>query len=51
MLDLWDASPEMQIATEQHQHHLDEWNGVLNIPSEFKQSELEDGQIERSSHI
>jgi ABC-type polysaccharide/polyol phosphate transport system ATPase subunit len=51
MLDSWDASPEMQIATEQHQHHLDEWNGVLNIPSEFKQSELEEGQIEPTPHI
>ena len=27
MLDLWDCLPEMTIATEGHQHHMDEWNG------------------------
>src|SRR5216683_1336489 len=35
VLDLWDCSPEMAIATEIHQHYMDEWNGVLNLPSEF----------------
>ena len=35
MLDLWDAVPEMVIATEIHQHYLDEWNGILNLPSNF----------------
>ena len=30
MLDLWDCLPEMTIATEIHQHHMDEWNGILN---------------------
>jgi ABC-type polysaccharide/polyol phosphate transport system ATPase subunit len=35
MLDLWDCFPEMTIATEVHQHHMDEWNGLLNLPSEF----------------
>jgi ABC-type polysaccharide/polyol phosphate transport system ATPase subunit len=35
MLDLWDCLPEMTIATEVHQHHMDEWNGILNLPSEF----------------
>jgi len=34
-LDLWDCVPELNIATEVHQHHFDEWNGVLNIPAEF----------------
>jgi lipopolysaccharide transport system ATP-binding protein len=35
MLDLWDCLPEMCIATEVHQHYLDEWNGLLNLPSDF----------------
>jgi lipopolysaccharide transport system ATP-binding protein len=35
MLDLWDCFPEMTIATEVHQHYMDEWNGLLNLPSEF----------------
>jgi lipopolysaccharide transport system ATP-binding protein len=51
MLDLWDCSPEMQIATEQHQHHLDEWNGVLNIVSEFRHRTKEESFSERATHI
>jgi lipopolysaccharide transport system ATP-binding protein len=35
MLDQWDCIPEMTIATEIHQHYMDEWNGILNLPSEF----------------
>jgi len=35
MLDLWDCLPEMTIATDVQQHHMDEWNGILNLPSEF----------------
>src|SRR5882724_5285669 len=35
MLDHWDCAPEMTIATEIHQHYRDEWNGILNLPSEF----------------
>ena len=35
MLDMWDCIPEMTIATEVHQHYMDEWNGILNMPSEF----------------
>lgn len=35
-LDSWDCQPEMVIATENHQHYLDEWNGVLNLPSQFR---------------
>jgi lipopolysaccharide transport system ATP-binding protein len=34
-LDLWDCLPEMTIATEVHQHHMDEWNGILNLASQF----------------
>src|SRR6267143_3584262 len=32
MLDLWDCLPEMSIASEAHQHHYDQWNGILNVP-------------------
>jgi hypothetical protein len=35
MLDLWDCTPEMSIATEIHQHYRDEWNGILNLPATF----------------
>ena len=35
MLDTWDCIPEMTIGTETHQHYMDEWNGILNLPSEF----------------
>jgi lipopolysaccharide transport system ATP-binding protein len=35
MLDLWDCVPEMNIATDVHQHPHDNWNGILNLPSQF----------------
>jgi lipopolysaccharide transport system ATP-binding protein len=35
MLDMWDCSPDMTVATEGQQHYLDEWNGILNLPSSF----------------
>jgi lipopolysaccharide transport system ATP-binding protein len=38
MLDLWDCGPDMTIATDVHQHHMDEWNGILNLPSQFGRS-------------
>jgi hypothetical protein len=34
-VDTWDCVPEMIVATETFQHRSDEWNGILNIPSEF----------------
>ena len=34
-VDMWDAVPEMIVATESHQHPQDEWAGVLNVLSEF----------------
>jgi lipopolysaccharide transport system ATP-binding protein len=34
-LDAWDCLPEMIVATESHQHSHDDWNGILNMPSEF----------------
>ena len=35
LLDLWDCTPDMIIATEVHQHPQDQWNGVLNVPCEL----------------
>lgn len=37
-LDLWDATPELLVTTENQQHRLDEWNGILNVPVEFEHS-------------
>jgi lipopolysaccharide transport system ATP-binding protein len=34
VLDLWDCLPEMTIGTDVLQHHMDEWNGILNLPCE-----------------
>jgi lipopolysaccharide transport system ATP-binding protein len=51
MLDLWDCLPEMTIATEVHQHYSDEWNGVLNLPSEFFSSAGEEVRVERPSNF
>jgi lipopolysaccharide transport system ATP-binding protein len=39
VLDLWDCCPDMTIATQVHQHHMDEWNGILNLPSMFHREE------------
>jgi lipopolysaccharide transport system ATP-binding protein len=36
LLDLWDCTPDMIVATENYQHHRDEWNGILNLPSQFE---------------
>ncbi len=35
MLDLWDCVPELNIATDLHQHPHDQWNGILNVPTSF----------------
>jgi homopolymeric O-antigen transport system ATP-binding protein len=35
-VDLWEAIPELQVASPNYQHSLDEWNGFLNLPSEFR---------------
>lgn len=36
LLDLWNCVPEMIVAAENYQHHRDEWNGILNIPTQFE---------------
>jgi hypothetical protein len=35
LLEIWDFTPEMNIAAPVHQHTRDEWNGVLNVPCVF----------------
>jgi lipopolysaccharide transport system ATP-binding protein len=34
-VDAWECLPEMNVATEIHQHGDDRWSGVLNVPCEF----------------
>jgi lipopolysaccharide transport system ATP-binding protein len=46
-LDAWECLPEMVVATENHQHPLDHWNGVLNIPSQLNVA-LTEQQLETS---
>ncbi len=41
LLDWWDCLPEMSVATENYQHHRDEWNGILNLPATFKVTPLD----------
>ena len=36
LVDSWECLPEMTVATEGYQHQDDRWNGLLNVPSEFK---------------
>jgi hypothetical protein len=40
-IDLWDAVPEMIVATELIQHGKDEWTGLISLPNEMsvRQSE------------
>jgi lipopolysaccharide transport system ATP-binding protein len=41
LLDVWLCLPEMLIATEAHQHPLDNWNGILNVPFVFKSTHFQ----------
>lgn len=34
-VDMWEALPEFIVATPNHQHAKDEWNGFLNVPSKL----------------
>lgn len=36
LVDVWDCLPSMVVATEIYQHPRDEWNGILNVPCNFK---------------
>jgi len=35
LIDLGDLTPEFHVVTPSFQHSLDEWTGLLNLPSEF----------------
>jgi len=35
-IDIWEAVPDLLVATKPVTHWLDEWAGILNIPSEFQ---------------
>jgi len=50
-MDTWDCIPEMTIATEVHQHYMDEWNGILNLPSQFVLGTPEERIVERASNL
>jgi ABC-type polysaccharide/polyol phosphate transport system ATPase subunit len=39
---VWECLPEMIVATDGLQHQYDQWNGFLNIPTEFSVSTLPD---------
>jgi hypothetical protein len=51
MLDIWDCIPDMTIGAETHQHYMDEWNGILNLPSRFHSQAGEATPIERTTHL
>jgi lipopolysaccharide transport system ATP-binding protein len=40
LLDLWDCSPAMLLASPNFQHPRDEWSGVLNLPCEVSLHQL-----------
>jgi ABC-type polysaccharide/polyol phosphate transport system ATPase subunit len=42
LIDLWDCSPELIVATTPRTHPRDEWAGVLNIPYEFDTEHVTD---------
>jgi hypothetical protein len=51
MLDHWDCLPELNVATETHQHYRDQWNGILNLPADFDSEALKETIIGRSRDI
>jgi lipopolysaccharide transport system ATP-binding protein len=42
LVDMWDCLPEFLVATEPVTHSRDEWAGILNLPSRFESSCLEE---------
>ena len=39
LLDFWQCLPEMTVATPNYQHQFDQWNGILNLQSQFELTE------------
>jgi len=44
LVDWWECTPELSVATELYQHPRDEWNGILNIPVHFRISQMENNE-------
>jgi ABC-type polysaccharide/polyol phosphate transport system ATPase subunit len=44
-VDVWECVPELLVATKPVTHWLDEWAGILNIPSEFHVSPFDAERI------
>jgi hypothetical protein len=42
LVDSWDAVPDLLVGTLPMTHWLDEWAGILNIPSRFTISQLQE---------
>jgi hypothetical protein len=42
LVDSWEAVPDLLVGTQPLTHWLDEWAGILNIPSQFKVSQLQE---------
>jgi hypothetical protein len=38
----WEGSPDLPMGTQPLAHWLDEWAGILNIPSQFQVSQLQE---------
>jgi lipopolysaccharide transport system ATP-binding protein len=43
LIDLWDCSPDLIVATTPKTHPRDDWSGFLNIPYEFKTELVAEG--------
>jgi lipopolysaccharide transport system ATP-binding protein len=42
LVDSWEAVPDLLVGTQPLTHWLDEWAGILNIPSRFRLSQLQE---------
>jgi lipopolysaccharide transport system ATP-binding protein len=47
LVDSWECVPDLLVATKPVTHWLDEWAGILNIPSRFDVSPLEPEHVEQ----
>jgi lipopolysaccharide transport system ATP-binding protein len=39
-VDMWEAIPDLIVASPNYQHQMDEWNGYLNLPSALRVTSL-----------
>ncbi len=47
LVDGWECVPDLLVATKPVTHWLDEWAGILNLPSQFSVSPLESERVEQ----